>query len=123
MKNLIVLLVSVFTLSTYHASATNNEEPTLSYLADTPQKCQFSLSSYTGTIYEAGDGSYITNNFKVSLSCPVDKEVSATVFVYVEGELVASKVVSIPAGKKSSEDTNIRVSSDYEGKKYKLTVE
>ena len=122
MKNLIVLLVSVFTLSTYHASATNNEEPTLSYLADTPQKCQFSLSHYTETFFSS-TSQCRTQNFEVSLSCPVDKEVSATVFVYVEGELVASKVVSIPAGKKSSEATNIRVSSDYEGKKYKLTVE
>ena len=122
MKNLIVLLVSVFTLSTYHASATNNEEPTLLYLADTPQKCQFSLSHYTETFFE-GARQCFTQKFEVSLSCPVDKEVSATVFVYVEGELVASTVVSIPAGKKSSNPTSIPVSLDYAGKKYKLTVE
>lgn len=122
MKNLIVLLVSVFTLRTYHASATNNEEPTLSYLADTPQKCQFSLSHYTETFGKLRD-QCLTQDFVVSLSCPVDKEVSATVFVYVEGELVASKVVSIPAGEKSSNATHISVSKDYEGKKYKLTVE
>ncbi|MBR5466175.1 MAG: hypothetical protein IKU79_02020 [Bacteroidaceae bacterium] len=116
MKKIIILLVTVFALSAYNTFATNNEKPTSSHTNEIP-KCEFTLDHYTGIIRNG-----CTNNVTVQLNCPQEKEVSANVFVYVNKELVASKVFTIPAGKKASDSPWIGVSSEYNGMKYTLEV-
>lgn len=117
MKKIIILLVTVFALSAYNTFATNNEKPTSSQTNEIP-KCEFTLNHYTGII---GNGSW-TNKVTVQLNCPQDKDVSANVFVYVNKELVASKIYTISAGEKTSEASSIEVPSEYKGMKYTLEV-
>lgn len=83
-----------------------------------PQVCQFSLTSYSGTI-ERGN----TSNFKVGLSCPQEADVRATVIVFIDDEYVASKVVTVKAGKDYSDIVYISAGSSYNGKRYKLVVQ
>ncbi|MBR6699811.1 MAG: hypothetical protein IKL71_07340 [Bacteroidaceae bacterium] len=117
MKKILILLVSVFALSVYNVFATSSDNPT-SPQENNPQKCQFSLDHYTGKISNGH-----TNDITVSLSCPQDTEVSATVFVSVDGERIASQVYTIEAGKKKSEESVITVPAEYKGMKYTLYVE
>ena len=117
MKKILILLVSVFALSVYNVFATSNDNPT-SPQENNPQKCQFSLDHYTGKI---SGGS--TDQITVSLSCPQGTEVSATVFVSVDGERIASQVYTIAAGQKKSIASNIKVPAGYNGMKYTLYVE
>jgi len=116
MKKIIILLVTVFALSAYNTFATNNEKPTSSQANEIP-KCEFTLNHYTGII-----SSNSTNKVTVQLNCPLDKDVSANVFVYVNKELVASKIYTISAGEKASGASSIAVPSEYEGMKYTLEV-
>jgi len=117
MKKIIVLLVLVFAMSSFNAFATNNETTTSTQSDSNWRTCQFSLSSYTGTI----SGSE-TLRFKVLLNCPQESDISATVYVHIDGECVASDVVTIKAGNTESSTVWISVRSVYEGKKYTLTV-
>lgn len=117
MKKIIILLASVFVLCAYNISATNNEKPTSSQANEIP-KCEFTLDHYTGKI---NSNSY-TNNVTVQLNCTQEKEVSANVFVYVNKELVASKVFTIPAGEKAATASSIYVPNEYIGMKYTLEV-
>ena len=80
--------------------------------------CQFSLTRYSGTI-----SSGTTDQFKVGLSCPQEKDVRASVGVYIDGKIVASKVVTIPAGEDYSDPISIHVGSDYNGMSYELGVQ
>lgn len=120
MKKIIILLASVFALCAYNISATNNEKPTSSQANEIP-KCEFTLNHYTGTIFNNGP-LVLTKGVTVQLNCPQEKEVSANVFVYVNKELVASQVFTIPAGEKASTSSNITVPSEYNGMKYTLEV-
>lgn len=81
--------------------------------------CQFSLTDYSGTISSNG----YTGNFQVGLSCPQEKDVRASVGVYIDGKIVASKVVTIPAGKDYSNSISIYVGPDYNGMSYELGVQ
>lgn len=117
MKKILILLVSVFALSVYNVFATSSDNPT-SPQENNPQKCQFSLDHYTGEIFQDE-----TQDITVSLSCPLGTEVSATVFVSVDGERIASQVYTIAAGKKKSEKSKISVPAGYRGMKYTLYVE
>lgn len=122
MKKIIILLVSVFALSAYNTFATNNEKPTSSQTNEIP-KCEFTLNHYTGKLSRVGLSSAVfTNDVIVQLNCPQEKEVSANVFVYVNKELVASKVFTIPAGEKASTNHSITVPGEYDGMKYTLEV-
>lgn len=120
MKKILILLVSVFALSVYNVFATSSDNPT-SPQENNPQKCQFSLNRYTGTIFKKGN--YVTDDITVSLSCPQGTEVSATVFVSVDGERIASQVYTIAAGKKTSPSSSISVPAEYNDMKYTLYVE
>ncbi len=120
MKKILVLLVSVFAMFAYDAVASNNENSTSPQTENSPQVCQFSLSRYSGTL---SDYYAHTNSFVVRLNCAQTEDVCATVFVYVEGECVASKVVCISAGKTSSKETYIDCPDEFIGKKYSLKVE
>ncbi len=84
-----------------------------------PQVCQFSLTKYSGTIGYNGT----TDSFQVGLSCPQDEDVRATVVVVIDDDCVASKVVTVKAGKDYSDSVAITVGSSYAGKKYKLIVQ
>ena len=121
MKKILILLVSVFALSVYNVFATSSDNPT-SPQENNPQKCQFSLDHYTGKIFSKPN-LITTQNITVSLSCPQGTEVSATVFVSVDGERIASKVYTIAAGEKQSSASKISVPAEYEGMKYTLYVE
>lgn len=96
---------------------TMSEMPTTSETSYSPQVCQFSLTSYSGTI---NSGS--TDSFQVGLSCPQNTDARATVVVFIDGQTVASKVVVVPAGKDYSAPTSINVSG-YNGKQYRLIVQ
>ena len=80
--------------------------------------CQFSLTDYSGKI-ESGK----TGTFKVGLSCPQEKDVRASVGVYIDGKIVASKVVTIPAGEDYSNSISINVGNEYNGMSYELGVQ
>lgn len=85
---------------------------------NSPEVCQFSLTSYSGTIHSGN-----TDNFNVGLSCPQEKDVRATVIVFINNEHAASKVVTIKAGKDYSESIFINVGHSYNGERYKLVVQ
>ena len=123
MKKIIVLLVLVFAMSSFNAFATNNETTTSTQSDSNWRTCQFSLSSYTGTTvsYSGMAGCY-TNSFRVLLNCPQESDISATVYVYINGECVASRVVTISAGKTNSPDVEIQLNKEYNHMKYTLTV-
>jgi len=92
--------------------------PSVSAGTYSPQVCQFSLTKYSGTI----SGGY-TGQFQVGLSCPQEEDVRATVVVFIDDEYVASKVVTVKAGKDYSDSVNISVGSSYDGKKFRLVVQ
>lgn len=87
--------------------------------SNSPEVCQFSLTSYTGTISFNG----FTGDFKVGLSCPQECDVRATVVVFINGEHVASKVVTVKAGKEYSDSVVILVGDSYRNERYKLVVQ
>lgn len=120
MKKILILLISVFVLGAYNVYATNSEKASSSE-TENPQVCKFSLDSYTGTILDTYPPS--TSFFKVILSCPQEEDVTATVDLYIEGELIASMVVDITKGEKESGNCSFKVSKEYVGKKYTLRVE
>lgn len=120
MKKILVLLVSVFAMFAYDAVASNNENTTSPQTENSPQVCRFSLSHYTGTLSRTYAS---TDKFYVRLNCAQTEDVCATVFVYVEGECVASQVVCISAGKMSSDKTSITCPTEFQEKKYSLNVE
>lgn len=123
MKKILVLLVSVFAMFAYDSVASNNENSTSPQTENSPQVCKFSLSCYTGTLqYKAGIAAY-TPKFRVYLNCPQTEDVCATVSMFVEGELITSKVVCISKGSTASEEVHISVPYEYKEKKYTLTVE
>lgn len=115
----ILLLSALFVVS---SNATDIPLSSASLSANTvtysPQVCQFSLTSYTGTISNGG-----TDRFQVGLSCPQENDVRATVVLFIDKEYVASKVVTIKAGKDYSEPLYIQVGASYNGKRYRLVVE
>ena len=116
MNKILFLVAAVFTLCASYVFATNSESQTT-----TSQVCQFSLNHYTGTIKNGYHGNY-TSEIVVRLNCPQENDVCATVFVYIDGEVVASDIFEISAGKKESGSYKILVPSGYAGKRYTLKV-
>ena len=114
MKKFLFLVAAVFALCTSYVFATNSETQT-----STSQVCQFSLNHYTGTI----NTSSTTSSIVVRLNCAQTADVTATVFVYIDGELVASDLYTIYKGKTSSGSACINVPSGNSGKKYTLKVQ
>lgn len=88
-------------------------------VSDSPQVCQFSLSSYSGTVSYLGN----TETFTVGLSCPQESDVYATVVVFINQQHAASEVVKVAAGKTRSESTRIAVGGKYAGQSYTLAVQ
>ena len=117
MKKILFLLVSAFVMCTSVVLATENNDSNSTNVEE-PVVCKFSLSKYKGTLSSGGQ----TETFNVLLNCAQGNDVSATVYLKIDGEVVASKVVTISAGKKSSGDTTISVGREYAGKTYTLTV-
>lgn len=120
MKSILLLMLVMAMGLTANASndKTMSEMPTTSESSYSPQVCQFSLTSYTGTISSGG----YTDSFQVGVSCPQDTDARATVVVYIDDQPVASKVVVVPAGRDYSASTSIKVSG-YAGKRYRLLVQ
>ena len=118
MKNLFILASLAVLMFSPIVFASNSQATTSSFSSGSPQVYQFSLSHYTGTINSSS-----TKTFTVGLSCPQETDAYATVIVVIEGELVASEVVKVPAGKTKSTSTSINVGSSYDGKSYKLGVQ
>ena len=118
MKKIFVVILALLSMGAIaYAGQQVIETPSVS--SNSPQVCQFSLSSYTGKIDHNGD----TNSFKVGLSCPQQNDIYATVVVFINGEYIASKVVKVPAGCTESAVTDINVGRSYEGSQYKLAIQ
>ena len=120
MKKMIAAFLLIFLGLAANASEIASNAPAVSETTSTnsPQVCQFSLTSYSGTIRSGRTGS-----FQVGLSCPQQTDVRATVVVLIDNKLVASKVVTIQAGKDYSGDITILVGNEYDGKEYSLGVQ
>ncbi len=86
---------------------------------ESPQVCQFSLSSYSGTVNNGAT----TEMFTVGLSCPQKSSVYATVVAFIDNEHVASKVVEVKAGATSSSSVYLNMGTENIGKRYKLVVQ
>ncbi len=118
MKKIICLLVSAFALCTFNVYATNPEEPVEAKENTSPVTCEFSLNHYTGTVAYGS-----TQPIIVQLNCVQTEDVTATVYVYIDNELVASDLFTIDKGEmKSPSNVSISVGQSYSGKKYKLEV-
>lgn len=124
-----LLAISLILLISIASSASNSEsysqEPTTSntnYSPQvynySPQVCKFSLSSYTGKVDNLGR----THDFTVGLSCPQKEDVRATVTVLINNKRIASKIVTVEAGKDSSGREHIYVGDSYKGEEYELVV-
>ena len=100
-------------------SASYTQAPSKSNTTYSPQVCQFSLTSYSGTV----DGGGYTGYFQVGLSCPQTEDVRATVVVFIDGEHVASKVITVKAGKDYSDNEIINVGKSYSKQRYNLVVQ
>lgn len=117
MKSIKYLFVSLFVLAlslTGFALTT----PCDSYAEYSPQVCQFSLTSYSGTVNNG-----YTGRFKVNLSCPQESDIYATVVVFINDTHIASEVIKVPAGKTQSSEVNIKVGYEYNGNSYRLVVQ
>lgn len=122
MRGSIIALATIAIMAfTTLASESNvmSDEQLTNELSYSPQVCQFSLSRYTGTISQYGN----TDGFQVGLSCPQTTDVRATVVVLIKKEIVASKIVTIKAGKEYSDNISINVGQNYSGQQYNLIVE
>ena len=118
MKKIIVLLVSVFAINTFNAFATNNKTTVETQTESDFYTCHFSLDHYSGTTTPvSGHTSYIT----VRLNCPQEKDVYATVYVYIDGECVTSQLFKIAAGKTESDSSQIQ--TGHYSKEYTLKVQ
>ncbi|MDE5810698.1 MAG: hypothetical protein K2H61_00140, partial [Muribaculaceae bacterium] len=84
--------------------------------AETQQQCQYSLSSYSGTIDAFGKTGY----FQVILSCAQEVDTNWTVFVTIDGNVVASDIVAVAKGQTKSTSVYIGVGKEYSGKSYRL---
>lgn len=116
----VILFVLISLGLTVEASEIASKYPVSNEITSyySPEVCQFSLTSYSGTI-----SSDYTGRFKVGLSCPQEMDVRATVVVLINNEHVASQVVTIKAGNDYSESISIKVGSSYNGERYKLVVQ
>lgn len=118
-KTIALICAAIFACSgAISTFATISQTPSSSYSNYSPQVCKFSLSSYSGEIYQRQ-----TQLFTVGLSCPQPGDTYATVVVFINNEAVASEVVMVPANCTRSKEVKITVGSDYNGKAYKLSVE
>lgn len=87
-------------------------------------KCQFSLNHYAGTIGKYTNQACATSAITVKLNCAQTEDVAATVFVYINGDLIASDVFVIKKGEMESRRNGyINVPAEYAGMKYTLKVE
>lgn len=120
MKGVIIFLLVSFSVLQGNAidSMSSSVIPTENSATYSPEVCQFSLTSYSGTIQSGSTGS-----FRVGLSCPQSSDVRATVVVFINGEPIASKVVTVQAGKDYSIAVRIDVGYSYNGERYQLAVQ
>lgn len=119
-KPAILSVLAAFPLYSIAASEDSSFTGTTIPIPDilSPQVCQFSLSTYSGTV-SSGSTAYFT----VGLSCPQEKDVYATVVAFVNQQHVASEVVKVPAGSTRSERVCIVVGASYNGESYRLVVQ
>ena len=127
MKKYLFLLCSLVISSVAFAANSENASVT-SLKANTLSEsflpvCKFSISNPTGEIRGTSTGNGVTYNFSVLLSCPQEKDVTATVSVHIGKDIVANEIVTIKAGMKSEACGGIKVNREYVGQKYYLTVE
>ena len=122
MKKIIVLLVSVFAINTFNAFATNNKTTVEAQTESDFYTCHFSLNHYSGTTHNGTSYNIrgCTKPITVRLNCPQEKDVYATVYVYIDGKCVTSKLFKIAAGKTESDSSSI--STGHYSKEYTLEV-
>ena len=117
-KFMLLAIVAMFATMNVFAEneVVNNDKKTV--VSNDDFTCQFSLNKYSGTVTAKGN----TEEHWVYLNCPQDEDVYATVYVYIDGECVASSVYKIAAGNTNSSGEIIHIGSSYSGKKYTLKV-
>lgn len=118
MKKIIMMAAAALLMAAPLAAENTPNTGMPSATENSPQVCQFSLSSYSGTINGG-----VTNPVTVGLSCPQQEDMYATVVVFIDNAHVASDVVKVPAGSTKSASFQIRVGSEYNGKSYRLVVQ
>ena len=111
-------IVAVFATMNVFADneAVNNDKKTV--ISNDDFTCQFSLNKYSGAVTDKGN----TEEHWVYLNCPQDEDVYATVYVYIDGECVASSVYKIEAGNTQSSGEIIHIGNSYSRKNYTLKV-
>lgn len=121
MKKLaLIISFAIVGFSSCFASNSSVPEPisSNSEACNNPQVCQFSLNHYSGTV--GGDGK--TDPVIVRLSCPQSSDVYASVGVFINGKLIASDVIKVPANSTHSAAKRIEVPNSV-GKEYELGVQ
>lgn len=119
MKKIMLVIFATITLLSSAIYASHSHEVAYSNY-NSPQVCQFSLSSYTGTISESG----YTSSTTVRLSCPQESDIYATVVVMIDGEPAGSDIFMVKAGKTESASKQIQITDKaYYGKRYNLLVQ
>lgn len=119
MKKIFLLLASIFAMNTFSAFATNNEVTVATQSESNFYTCKFSLNHYTGCTNDYGN----SGSFWVKLNCPQQQDVYATVYIYIGGKRIASKVVKIKAGYTESSADYFSLPQIYGNKDYTLKVE
>lgn len=118
-----MLLAIVAMFATINVFAEDNQKTTTTQENDSFITCQFSLNHYSGKTYGGnanGYGAGKTNSVVVYLNCPQPEDVYATVFVYIDGNCVTSKVIKVPANKTESE--GVQISTGIPNAQYTLKV-
>lgn len=117
-KFMFLAIVAMFaTMNVFAENEVVNNETTTT-ISSEDFTCKFSLNHYSGTVNCYGD----TAKHWVYLNCPQDEDIYATVYVYIDGERVASEVFKIEAGSTESGSSSIFVGRSYSDKKYTLDV-
>lgn len=98
------------------ASNTQDVKPQSS-IKDLPV-CQPSLSHYVGKVSSSRTGAVT-----VRINCAQEKDVTYTVFVYIDNQCVASDTFKITKGYTSVAKNWIDLPEGYDGKSYNLKVE
>lgn len=120
MRKIAFMAIAAILLASPAIFASSTQEVEVpSNMINSPQVCQFSLSTYVGTLNNSG----CTKKFTVGLSCPQESDVNATVVVFIDDLHAASEVVKVPAGKTKSQEVTICVDNSYAGKSYRLVVQ
>lgn len=123
MKKILFLMVTAVVMCSSFVLATESKDINSPSFEQIPEKCEFSLNHYSGTIYSANNGlGASTGGIKVYLNTPQDKDVYATVYVKIDGKTIASKLFLIRKGLTTSSLDLVGVDKKFIDMRYELEV-